>query len=358
MKILHLQPELNLSCGITKSILLIMINSSTDYNHQVIAFGGNGVFRFTAQGINPKIIKKSRFILFKSIRMIFFLTSFCKQNKIDIIHSHHRYFDFLAYLISRFINVKTVMSVHSKVYKRKFFSFKSKILIAVSEAIKNHLMEEFFINEERIKVINNFVDPHEMFTNDELSFNRDEIGLSDADFVVTFIGRFSIEKGIDVLLKAISRIQINYKQVILLMIGEGEEKNKIENYIHKNNINAKILSPAEKIFKYYKISDLIVLPSRTDPFPMVMLEAGLNNKPFIGSKVDGIAEFIEDERNGLLTEPENVNELVDAILKIVNDKDYANNIASDLNKKVLNECRLDQVLPKLEKIYSDIYYDN
>jgi len=355
MKILHLQSELNLSCGITKSILLIMKNSSTDFHHQVIAFGGDGVSRFTGEGINPLLISNPRFILFRVIKTLFYLISYCKQNKIDIIHSHHRYFDFLAFLISRIVKVKTVMSVHSKVYKHRRFSYKSKILIAVSGALKNHLITEFFIDETRIKVINNFIDPNELLANNESSFCRNNIGLSDNNFVVTFIGRFSKEKGIDTLLKSISKIQLKYKKVFLLMIGEGEEKDQIENYIHANNLNARILQPAEKVFNYYKISDMIVLPSRTDPFPMVMLETGLNNKPFIGSKVDGIAEFIEDEKNGLLIEPENVDELVDAVIKILIDKTYASYIANNLSKKVLNQCQLNQVLPKLERIYTEIY---
>ena len=142
------------------------------------------------------------------------------------------------------------------------------------------------------------------------------------------------------------------------MIGTGEEKAQIKNYIHTNNLNARIIPPAENIFKYYRISDLIVLPSRIDPFPMVMLEAGLSNKPFIGSKVDGIAEFIEDGKNGLLIKPENVDELVDAILKILKDKDFATYIENNLNKKVLDECQLNQILPKLERIYSVTYDGN
>ena len=146
MRILHLQTELNLSCGVTKSILLIVKNSSPGFHHQIIALGGSGVSRFTAEGINPQIIKRSKVILITSVRLFFFLTSFCKRNKIDIIHSHHRYFDFLVHFISRIIKVKTVMSVQSKVYKRKRLSYKSKILIAVSESIKNHLQKEFSIH--------------------------------------------------------------------------------------------------------------------------------------------------------------------------------------------------------------------
>ncbi|MBT8379446.1 MAG: glycosyltransferase family 4 protein [Ignavibacteria bacterium] len=354
MKILHLQKELNLSCGVTKSILLIVKNSSPVIHHQIIALGGNGVSRFTAQGINPQIIKNSGLILFKSIKIFFILTSFCKRNKIDIIHSHHRYFDFLAFVISRIINVKTVMSVQSKVFKRKLFSYKSKILIAVSVAIKNHLIKEFLIDEKRIKLINNFIDPNEILTNDERDFNRNDLGFCDNDFILTFIGRFSKEKGVDILLNAINKIQLNYNEVILLMIGEGEEKDQIDNTIRSNNINAKILPSTEKIYKYYLISDLIVLPSRTDPFPVVMLEAGLCKKPFIGSKVDGIAEFIEDGISGLLFNSEELDGLIDAIVKIIKDKNYANDIAKNLNEKVLNNCQVTQLLPKLEKVYSEI----
>ena len=54
-----------------------------------------------------------------------------------------------------------------------------------------------------------------------------------------------------------------------------------------------LLSSKENIYDYYNIMDLVVLPSRIEPFGIVVIEAGMMNKPFIGSNVDGIAEIIE-----------------------------------------------------------------
>ena len=85
-------------------------------------------------------------------------------------------------------------------------------------------------------------------------------------------------------------------------------------------LNAKVMNAHSEIFNYYQLIDVFVLPSRVDPFPLVMLEAGLMKKPFIGSKVDGIAELIENETDGLLFESGNSDDLVSKILKIYNDK--------------------------------------
>ena len=58
------------------------------------------------------------------------------------------------------------------------------------------------------------------------------------------------------------------------------------------------LPPLENIKQLYSISDVVILPSKKDSFPYVMLEAGINKKSFIGGNTGGIAEFIEDGVNG------------------------------------------------------------
>lgn len=354
IKILHLQKELNITCGITKTIQLIIKHSTSQFDHHVMTFGGDGFERFSDLGITPSVINYDQNSIIASFKFFLQLYRFIKKNNINIVHSHHRYFDLQSFFVSKILNIRTLTSVQSKVDKHKRLSYKSKILIAVSETIKNHLITEFLIDESRIRVINNFIDPQELLTNSELSFNRDNIGLSDDNFIVTFVGRFSKEKGIDVLLKAISKIQLKYKKVILLMIGAGEEKDQIENYIHVNNLNAIILPPAEKIFKYYKNSNVIVLPSRNDPFPMVMLEAGLFNKPFIGSEVDGIAEFIEDGVDGFLFEPDNAVDLAEKIKFVLNHPSDIKIAAEALHKKVIKYYTAAKILPKYEKLYSDL----
>ncbi len=356
INILHLQNHLNISCGISKTIYLIVKNSLPKFNHQVACFDGDGFSRFHSININTLVLKDFNNSLFGFVKHFIKLYSFCKQNQINIIHSHHRYFDLLAFLISRILKVKTVTSVQSKVYNDKLFSYKSEILIACSNSIKEHLNKYFNISQDRIKVIHNAVDPNEFVITKTRSELINEINIPDDKFIVGYFGRLDFkEKGVDILLEAFLNLSKVNKDLFLLLVGNGVDENKIREFITQNKLRAKVMNAQSDIFNYYQLIDLFVLPSRVDPFPLVMLEAGLMKKPFVGSRVDGISELIENETDGLLFESGNADDLVSKILKIYNDKKYAYQLAENLYSKVLGGYTIQNIIPKFEKLYLSLH---
>ena len=158
MKILHLHTELNLACGITRTISQIVNYSQKKIEYHLISLGGNALSRFESKRIKLKVVSINRHSLSGTIKLFFVLRNYCRNNCIQIVHSHHRYFDALVWFLKPFVKVKTVTSVQSKVCGKKVFSYKSDKLIACSKTIKNHLKKIFNIDEDRIKVIFNSVD--------------------------------------------------------------------------------------------------------------------------------------------------------------------------------------------------------
>ncbi len=106
IKILHLQTELNLSCGVTRTISQITKNTSRDFEHHLIALDGDGLSRFTDFGFHPTLLKYKRNSVIGAIKIFKSLAKYCKNNSIQIIHSHHRYFDALSKLLKLFLSVK------------------------------------------------------------------------------------------------------------------------------------------------------------------------------------------------------------------------------------------------------------
>ncbi len=84
-----------------------------------------------------KILNVSRNNILNVIKICFFIIKYCNENSISIIHSHHRYFDLIAYVVSKVLEIRTVTTVHSKVYGKKILSYKADKLIAVSESVEN-----------------------------------------------------------------------------------------------------------------------------------------------------------------------------------------------------------------------------
>jgi hypothetical protein len=176
--------------------------------------------------------------------------------------------------------------------------------------------------------------------------------------VIMFIGRFSKEKGVDVLVKAYKELYNIGNKVSLVMIGEGEEENSLRSYCSENKLPVQFLTPRTNIFDYYNVADIIVLPSRVDPFPYVMLESGLMNKPFIGSNVDGIAELIKHRVNGLLFESANVFELIKCINMLQEDQTLAEHISKNLHKEVIENYTVEKVISEYVKLYTSITSGN
>jgi glycosyltransferase involved in cell wall biosynthesis len=358
INILHLQNHLNISCGVSKTIYLIAKNSFPKFNHQVACLDGDGFSRFDTLNIKPLVLKDFNNSLLGFVKHFIKLYLFCKQNQINIIHSHHRYFDLLAFLLISIIKVKTVTSVHSKVYNHKSFSYKSDILIACSNSIKEHLINNFKIKESRITFIHNAVDPNEFAITKIKNELINELKIPEDKFIIGYFGRLDYkEKGVDILLNAFLNLSKVNKDLFLLLIGNGVDEIKIKAVISQNKLNSKVINGQRDIFNYYQLIDVFVLPSRVDPFPIVMLEAGLMKKPFIGSKVDGIAELIENETDGLLFELGNSDDLVSKILKIYYDKKYAYQLAENLYRKVLDSFVVKKIIPEYENIYSKLLND-
>lgn len=355
IKILHLQTELNLACGVTRTISQITKNTSDEFEHFIITTGGDGFSRFDRLKNKPILIERNRNTFFGSIEIISFLIRFVKENKINIIHSHHRYFDTLSWIIKLFFPIQTVISVQSKVFGKSFLSYKADILIPCSYSIKDHLIKNFNIPNNKIRIIYNSaetVNTKNIKDKKELLL---ELNIPDESIIIGFIGRIDFnEKGLDILLEAFKELKQNYNSLFLILVGNGQNENEVRTYFQKNHLTALLVPAKTDITEFLNILDIFVLPSRVDPFPLILLEASLMKIPIIASNVDGIPEIIDDEENGLLFEAGNIEELKKKIIRLYNDKELSKKLAENLKKKVSEYFTTDKIIPQYEQVYRNV----
>lgn len=356
INILHISPDFNYSCGVSKyvSLLLDELSKREDLHLFFLTNKGDSLNRLN--GVNVKInflnFEKGNKDLFKFILNYFLLKKFCTENRIEIIHTHHRYPELLAYFVSKFLGIKTITTVHSLVDGWKYFSFKSDNIIAVSKAVERHLIQKYKVNNQKITQMYNFVKPFESPNYEEISNLKEKLGIQEDEKVLLFIGRIGYIKGCDILISAFEKLSNKYPFLRLLMIGNFES-GEIKKSVQRNE-RIIYLSPADDIIKYYYLCDIIVLPSRIDPFPYVMLEAGLAKKPFIGGKTGGIAEFIEDGTNGLLVKPGDVDNLVEKVKQLINDNNLSQMLGFNLFTKVTQLTNGNLYTNKLIELYSSL----
>ena len=356
-KILHISPDFNYSCGVSKYVFSILKHYSRNESYRLffITNGGDALDKLKDIGVTPFLLNFSRGWknIFNILSNLNTLKNYCLRNNIDIIHTYHRYPEYLAYLVSKEMKVKTISTVLSLVEGKNKLSYKSDKLIAVSRTVEKMLKEKYNVPSNKIIMSYNCIEPSEVdYVEDKGDLkNKLEIPLNFK--IILFLGRIATIKGIDILLDAFKILQDQTNNFFLLIVGQIYDKH-FKYTLNNLPSNIKLVAPVRNPYPFYSIADVIVLPSRKEPFPYVMLESGLVKKPFVGANTGGIAEFIDDRINGLLFDPGNAWQLAEKIRFVLSYPEEAKLLGENLYLKVMENISCKQYYRKLDQIYNDI----
>lgn len=356
--ILHITPNFNYTCGRSKLAFMYLkhFSATKDFQIHFITNGGDSLERLR----EIPNLKYKQLNFSTGFKNIFHIRSFYKnlksyliKNKIGLIHTHHRFPEVAAVQIESELNVRTVTSAHSFVKGFKGWGFNSDKVIAVSNPVRNYLINKFEVSNERALTLYNPVE--KLHQRDEASTNsfKAEKKITEENKIILFVGRLCRDKGFDKLIKAFEIIKVKDKNAILIAVGQIEGNKKVyESFLERERVI--YIPPQKSIQSFYEISNLVVLPSRVEPLGYSMLEAGVHKKPFIGGNTGGIAEFIEDGINGLLVDPENPQMLAEKIIYFLNNPHIERTMGEKLFEKVNRLCDYNSYFSEVEKIYNSL----
>lgn len=352
MTILFASPNFNYACGVSRHIYNLIVELTQFHNYTIILFtNGGDAFERLDNIENLRIEKYYYSTTIMNIlnlpRNLFILKKIIQKYQVDVVHSHHRYPEFLFMLLPN--RIKKVNTAHSFVNGLRLFSFLCKNQIAVSNSIKRMIVNKYYKSSEEIKVLYNFIEEDFGCSDEEKIKNRKELSIPLHANVLFFAGRISYIKGIDQLVDIVLEIEKTHF-IKLLLVGSVEDD--LKNHIEKISSKAIVLIPPQKCMqKYISACDAVILPSRVDPFPYLMLEAGISKKFFLGSNVDGIAEFINNGVDGILFENGNRTQLKEALINWLELKYDVVTISNNLYKKVLTKCSKSDYINQLLLVY-------
>ncbi len=241
------------------------------------------------------------------------------ENEIDILVTHDYKANFFGHRACA--SGPTVHASHYRGrtrenFKVRLYNFiddfmlkRIKHIIAVSEASKK-LLVSLRIKQERITVIPNAFNISKL-TGGEIENEGEENGLVS----IISAGRLSHEKGFDLLLEAFAMAGRMQRPVKLFIYGEGPEETKLKELSEKLYLTGKVefCGFSNKLLDIYKQMSFLVLPSRSEGMPNVVLEAWSQKLGVVAASVGGVPEMIEQGKSGLLCEPENINDLASKI---------------------------------------------
>lgn len=168
------------------------------------------------------------------------------------------------------------------------------------------------------------------------------------------VGSFRWQKGKEYLIRAFAKFCEQYPDYSLILIGEGEDFDKIKSLSKELCIEDKVtftgnISQAE-IAEYLNESMAFVLSSVSEGFPKAIYEAMATGTPVIASNLEGFSDVIRD--SGILVEPKDINALFRAMIEIISEENWK--IRSDKSERYASEYSWQNVAKKLDGIYETV----
>ncbi|MCQ6278675.1 glycosyltransferase [Bacillus sp. EB600] len=327
MKVLHLNAGNETGGGMVHilSLLTELMNGKDQF---ILGLFEKGLFyeKAISAGIETVTFEQSsRYdlsILFKIIRFI-------KEEKIDIIHTHGARANLYGYFIRKLTKVTWMTTVHSD--PRNDFlgrgiigNIFTKLNLAVLKkpdhyfAISKRFTEmlvSFGVRLDNISTILNGIDFHKKRNG---NLTREDLKLSPEDFVILMIARFDPVKRHELAIEAVESFSAHHPKTKFLLVGDGQTKNEVEELVRQKGIegNIKFLGFREDIEAIIRVADITLLTSKTESFPLVLLESSREKVPVITTDVGGVRDMIPDSSYSFVLDDANVNTIRDALEEV------------------------------------------
>jgi Glycosyltransferase len=337
------------------------------------------IIYYISNKYNGFIVKIAAILLFVPKKILFQIWNFViiylalKRIKPDILHINNGGYPGArscrtAVLCGKINRTKRIVFTINNLAKKRKGLFESLIdvyinthvdkFVTASLSAKQRLIINRLFTQAKIDTIPNtiFNDECLVFSKNQL---RNEFNLSQEMLIIGSAGLLTKRKGYNVLINSIYKIKLKFPQLDfkVFIFGEGEDKCKLTELINQFELQDNIILAGyrKEILGYMSDFDIFVLPSIDDEdLPYVNLEAMLLGKPLIGTKVAGIVQQIDQNINGILINPNNSEELSEALIALMGDKEKRIKMGENSSLKYWEQFNYKMTMNKYYQLYQSL----
>lgn len=195
-------------------------------------------------------------------------------------------------------------------------------LIAVCEATRRDLVDVIKVPAAKVCVIHNGIVDSQVRSEHKLSV-RTELGLHEANKLITYVGRIAFHKGVPDLIKAAEVIVRKVPEARILIVGEGPLVRNLKDDVDSRSLEDKVIFTGERkdAVQIIAASDLFVLPSLSEGLALTLLEAAMTATAMVATDIGGNSEVVHPNQTGLLIPPKSPDALADAIIELLDDNE-------------------------------------
>lgn len=368
MRILHVTKKYPNTIGGDATCVFYLKKEQEKLGHRVFVLTANsdelnedtGVYKF---GLKEKTnswdkvsVKRLTSLLFFSAQSLLVI----KKIKPDIIHSHSSDLGFLSSIWARLLGIPIINTCHGVLFPYKStnkilksieyvllkLGFFNKI-ITVDENSVIYFKKNGFKNAQYIHMLGVDIEAFRKIQKD-----HDE----DREIKLIFVGRLDPLKNLYGLIEAASQLKHKHIDFKIFIVGDGPVKKGLIQFakdlgVYNETIFLGKITNRAELINIYRRSDVLIICSLWEGFPLVILEAWAAGLAVVATNVGGITRLCNNNVNSLLVEPANITALCDAISALVNDKGLRERLGANGRKLVEDNFSWANIALKLDDVY-------
>ncbi len=323
-------------------------------------FKGLGVPMFQAQ-------RRHRFDIMPVIK----LRRIMRQHRIDIVQSTLFWADVVAALAGKWAKVPVILSwetvthegnpYHGKVQRLLGYQMAARRMdkiVAVSHEIKQSLMKNRGLPEEKIEVIHYGVDLTKFAPQPPDPEFRRSLGVGDGEIAIGIVARLEPVKGHTVFVEAYHELAKAHPNTRVLFVGDGSERERLQAQVKSLGLEDRVrfLGIRRDVTRILNALDIFVLPSVAgEGLPNVILEAMACAKSVVATIVGGTPEAVRDGENGLLAPPKDAHTLKEKLAILLNDPGKIRAMGQRSREIAEREFSLEMQISRFESLYETLY---
>lgn len=235
--------------------------------------------------------------------------------------------------------------------------------LAVAEAVARHYRANLGLGADRITVIPNGIDAT-VFRGHEPSVLRQELGLPLGVPVIGSMGRLHRQKGVDLLIRTLPKLWARFPELVLLVAGEGPEREELEELAEASGAEGRVKFLGEflRAPEFMAGLDLLVLPSRWEGMPNVVLEAMAAGRAVVAAAAGGVPELVISGiakaagtgETGIMVSPERPELLAEAVAALLADEPRRIAMGQAARARVAAEFSLEKMVARYIALYDEL----
>ncbi|NLG60033.1 MAG: glycosyltransferase [Gammaproteobacteria bacterium] len=284
----------------------------------------------------------------------------------DVLHSHNdtpHYYAMVAALglgLRRVVNTRHGMGAQSPASRRERLFRQSMRLadvsVAVSEAAGRRLAKAGLVATHKIRVLPNGIHPGPFRPRDPRSREvlACSLGLPPETRLVGFVGRLNWAKDLPTLVAAFARVRARYDDVALVLVGEGEERARIESEIAAAGLGDRVflLGDRHDVPELLAAFSIFAMSSVSEGYSIALLEACASALAIVATEVGGNGEIVKDHINGLVVPPSDPEALAAALIRLLADPGLATRMGSAGRAWLLENATFNVMASRYLALYS------